>query len=435
MTERSSRGNRWWIYVLVAVVIAVLSVVATGIWKQWRLSAVAGSAESELAEKARQAAIGAGAKQLMLESFKIGNSFYGKATYAYNEEDMEKANTYYQESTRSFRISKLIASALLGGLEKAEDLRNSLVDLSIDDGDQYRLSAQNELETAKQAVSSNDSEQALQSALAALKAFDSAIRFSSRTFTKGSTPQEVNAALELCKKYQIDCDEQWYSTEVPREVSLRPFRIDLYEVTNEAFGKFVEAKKYATDAERKGYSYLWNGVKSVKVEGASWRAPDGGEEVWLEKRNYPATHISFNDAKAYCDWRGGRLPTEGEWEYAARGSKRYLFPWGNQWDEGKVMRSQDLPLNGNKPVGSYQPGIGGARGYDFAGSVWEWVWETAGSKPVLKGGSYLEKNPANFRLSATKVNPADKASNDDGFRCVTDVDQWPGEMLVSDATR
>jgi len=244
-------------------------------------------------------------------------------------------------------------------------------------------------------------------------------------FMAGSTPEEIEYALELCRRYQKTCLRKWYETETYRETKLSPFEIDKYEVTNRQFATFVRLTNYQTDAETMGYSMHWDGRVSAKAKGYSWRAPDGPGSSYLTRLDNPVAYISYNDAAAYCKWARGRLPTEDQWEYAARGRERRIFPWGNEWAPDRALWHESA-TDGTQPVGSFPRGTTPEGIHDMSGSMWEWTSTKAGRQAVLKGGSWIETNPANLRAAVRRVEEPTVSHEDDGFRCVRDLDQLSG---------
>ena len=228
--------------------------------------------------------------------------------------------------------------------------------------------------------------------------------------------------------------------EVPvKRVTLSPFWISATAVTVAQFREFADAIGYITEAERFGWSFVFrNHVPPemrgpafeatpwwVRVEGASFRSPEGScnEPAYDD---CPVVQISWNDAQAYCAWAGVRLPTEAEWECAARGGlESRNYPWGDELTPGGVHRCNvwqgnfpDLDLAADSfsrpaPVDSYEPNAFGL--YNMTGNVWEWCWdyfdtqwrqmETAldpagppeGNTRVMKGGSYLCHHSYCFR--------------------------------------
>ena len=138
------------------------------------------------------------------------------------------------------------------------------------------------------------------------------------------------------------------------EVSLRPYAIDRFAVSNADFAGFVDAVGYVTDAERFGWSYVFAGLLPAevpatravagapwwrRVPGACWRHPEGPRSDLAGRRDHPVVHVSWTDARAYAGWAGKRLPTEAEWEYAARGGlEQRVFPWGDEFTPGGEHR-------------------------------------------------------------------------------------------------
>jgi formylglycine-generating enzyme required for sulfatase activity len=237
----------------------------------------------------------------------------------------------------------------------------------------------------------------------------------------------------------------------PHEVAVKSFWIDAREVTVAEFARFVEATGYRTEAERFG----WSGVFNVetgewgRVDGADWRHPEGPES--RAASDEPVCQVSWNDAAAYAKWAGKRLPTEAEWEYAARGGlagKRYA--WGDElrpggkpvanWWQGRFPE-RDTGEDGFKhraAVGSFPPNGYGL--FDVAGNVWEWSADwfdaeyyarspkanpfgpDAGTERVIRGGSWMcsENYCSNYRVSARSHATPDSGLNNLGFRCAGD---------------
>ncbi|MDT0345924.1 formylglycine-generating enzyme family protein [Streptomyces litchfieldiae] len=243
-----------------------------------------------------------------------------------------------------------------------------------------------------------------------------------------------------------------------REVALPPFAIDTTAVTNADFAAFADATGHVTDAERYGSSYVFHLLLApgaerhvlgrvpgapwwLGVAGASWRAPEGPGSGAEDRPDHPVVHISHDDALAYCAWAGTRLPTEAEWEYAARGGatgRRY--PWGDELAPGgremcniwqghfphRYTGARGRP--GTAPVTAYEPNGFGL--YNTSGNVWEWCadWFAPGRK-VIRGGSYLcHASYCNrYRVAARSANTPDSSTGHGGFRCARDVAPVPME--------
>ena len=122
---------------------------------------------------------------------------------------------------------------------------------------------------------------------------------------------------------------------------------------------------------------------------------------------------------AYCESRESRLPTEDEWEFAARGTERRIFPWGDEWDESKANWGQRQ--GGPQAVGSVSAGDNPTRHHDMAGNVWEWTASDEDGRAILKGGSWWDPNPSNLRGAARLIENSDYTSSDIGFRCIRDL--------------
>jgi formylglycine-generating enzyme required for sulfatase activity/predicted Ser/Thr protein kinase len=239
-------------------------------------------------------------------------------------------------------------------------------------------------------------------------------------FIMGSTDAEVDSAVPLCN--YGDCQRSWFEIEQPRHpVYLDAFYIDKTEVTNAQYQKCVEA-------------------------GACDMPSD---TTYYDDTNYaqhPVVYVRWNDADAYCRWADKRLPTEAEWEKAARGADGWVYPWGNTFDASKVNfcdkncsddwrdASVDDGYAGTAPVGSYPAGASPYGALDMAGNVWEWVADwydggyyatspernpkgpASGDYRVIRGGSW-DSVVAFVRTAYRYGDSPDLTVNWVGFRC------------------
>jgi formylglycine-generating enzyme required for sulfatase activity len=171
-----------------------------------------------------------------------------------------------------------------------------------------------------------------------------------------------------------------------RKVYLDAFWIDQTEVTNEMFERFVRGTGYETDAEKEDWGWVCIDGNCNKTEGANWLHPHGAQSHLDGLEKHPVVQVSWYDAQAYCEWAERRLPTEAEWEKAARGTDGYHYPWGKQDIAGTLVnfcdsncslpnadQSIDDGYEFTAPVGSYPAGASLYNALDMAGNVWEWV--------------------------------------------------------------
>ncbi len=250
----------------------------------------------------------------------------------------------------------------------------------------------------------------------------------------------------------IGSDDPEHPEEWPvREVSLAPYRIARTAVSNAEFAEFVNATGHRTDAEAYGWSFVFGGLlpddfpptRGVaaapwwrEVHGADWAHPEGPHSGLDGRLDHPVVHVSRRDAEAYAAWRGGRLPTEAEWEHAARGGRTGdPFPWGgelepegqhrmNVW-QGSFPAENSLADGwlGTCPVDQFEPNGYGL--HNTSGNVWEWCandFDPRGMK-AIRGGSYLchDSYCNRYRVAARSSNTADSSTGNTGFRCAADL--------------
>ncbi len=191
-------------------------------------------------------------------------------------------------------------------------------------------------------------------------------------FLRGASPDDLDELINLCPNCPLDTLED---VQPQRTIYLDAFWIDTTEVTNTRFARFVDETGYRTSAERTDdYSYVQDPDLRdfVYVSDADWLHPQGGNASIIGQDDRAVTQVSWQDAYAYCEWAGKRLPTEAEWEKAARGDDGRLFPWGD-----RPPRSGDLNFDFSPgtivSVGRYPDGASPYGVLDMSGNVWEWV--------------------------------------------------------------
>jgi serine/threonine-protein kinase len=244
------------------------------------------------------------------------------------------------------------------------------------------------------------------------------------TVALGSRPEDIDRAIQICRDGggdDVTCARDLFADERLREVTFSTpltFALDRNETTNVEFAEFVRATNYRTTAEEEGFS--WD---VSPCRGCSWKRIDRrGKWMAEDHPQDPVVHVSWPDARAYCQWRGARLPTEDEWEFTARGQELRTFPWGDEWDETRLFVATDNKI-GLKPVGSHESGATPEGILDLAGGVSEWTstHSNAENGRVFKGGSWADRIPAYFRGAAFSVREPTYSSISLGFRCVTDA--------------
>ena len=237
----------------------------------------------------------------------------------------------------------------------------------------------------------------------------------------GSSPDEINLALNLCQKAGTPCTAQDFAAETPHIAVLAPFSLDSAGVSNRDFAAFVAATGYKTSAERGNGVFTGEGNAAQSRPGENWQTlRDANASSGGDPANFPVRGIDYDSAKAFCAWRGKRLPTEDEWEFVARGVDHKLFPWGNSptGGGGSGTSRRLLPIE-------LQPATGRFGNHGLGGTVWEWVAPNVGTVPVLRGPSWQETQPVRQRLAARRLEDPSRAFDDVGFRCAQPVEMWP----------
>lgn len=254
-----------------------------------------------------------------------------------------------------------------------------------------------------------------------------------------------------------------------RKVTVNPFYMDTTTVTNEQFRKFIQETGYVTESEAYGWSFVFHLLVSEEtrktvnqspkqtpwwyvVEGATWDHPEGPDSTIENRMDHPVIHMSWNDAQVYCKWSGKRLPTEAEWEFAARGGlEQNRYPWGNELTPESIHQcnvfqgvfphtnTAEDGFISTAPVKAFTPNGYGL--YNVAGNVWEWCHDwfhpdalthggpnnpqgpKHGSGRIMRGGSYLcHASYCNrYRVGARTSNTPDSSTGNIGFRCVKDI--------------
>jgi len=283
------------------------------------------------------------------------------------------------------------------------------------------------------------------------------VRIPGATFAQGTPPW----MLDWLDRADQPLPRLWFGDETPVVTrTVAPFRIERYPVTVAEFGRFVAETGYRTDAERRGFSMVYGDEGWTDRDGAHWQAPGGPGTDNRGREDHPVVHMSWPDAENYARWAGLRLPTEPEWELAARGPAFRIWPWGDDWDAHNANtaefhagalttldawqkwwmsiyeRQGAIPLT--TAVGSFDGRGDSPFGCaEMAGNVYEWtstlsalydpravtdptVRMAMGRYRVIRGGSWM-----NFRYQVRCTermhgDPDGWSNFAHGFRCATD---------------
>ena len=291
-----------------------------------------------------------------------------------------------------------------------------------------------------------------------MTALDEAIVVPDTEFDLG-TPEWV---LDWLEEQGQPSPTSWFRDETPQvRVALGSFSIDRHPVTVGQYAAFVADTGYRTVAERRGWSVVYGADYWEETDGASWRRPAGSQADYEPPLDHPVVHIAPEDAKAFASWAGKRLPTEAEWELAARGAGYRLWPWGDVWSRDRanttefrvgdeLLRAPEWrawwkettratgPVPLTTPVGSFSPLGDSPFGVaDMAGNVYEWTASPSrlyGPSPkcdgalrsvmgryrVIRGGSWMSLRFQARTSERFHGDPSGWACFATGFRCAGD---------------
>jgi formylglycine-generating enzyme required for sulfatase activity len=255
----------------------------------------------------------------------------------------------------------------------------------------------------------------------------------------------------------------WFLDEVPQHrVVVEPFAIDRHPVTVGQFAEFVEDTAYVTVAERRGWGVVYGAEYWEELAGASWREPAGPAAGYVQPADHPVVHVAVEDAEAFASWAGKRLPTEAEWELAARGWNYRLWPWGDTWSSERTNTAERYrgdamkgprewrawwrqrtdatgPIPLTTPVGCFSPDGDSPFGAgDMAGNVYEWtgtpsglygpspgcdesLLRVMGPYRVIRGGSWMSLRYQARTSERLHGDPSGWSCFAMGFRCALTI--------------
>jgi len=263
---------------------------------------------------------------------------------------------------------------------------------------------------------------------------------------RGWWQQHENEMIRIPAGELVMGSENGDSPEQPvHKVVVSEFAIDRHEVTNASFAYFTTTTGHVTDAEKSGRAWHWDG-RWHRVDRTDWQHPRGPGSSIEGLEAHPVVQVSWYDATAYCEWRGKRLPTEAEWERAARGEGGRVYAWGsqppNRGSQRQASYGSDTCCAADEhdgylytaPVGSFPAGASPFGVEDMTGNVWEWVTDgydpnyysrsppmdpvnsDSADEKVIRGGGW-GNNPEGLRASLRHANPPHYALSMVGFRC------------------
>lgn len=246
----------------------------------------------------------------------------------------------------------------------------------------------------------------------------------------------VPAGEFLMGATEEDLMADWH--EKPQQaLYLDAFWIYKYEVSNKQFAAFITDSGYQTTAEKVGWSLVVGEGAIKKIPGAYWASPKGPDDITEQLDDYPVVQVSWFDAVAYCEWMKCRLPTEAEWEKAARGSDGRTYPWGEEQPDCSLANYIEC-VGGTSPINSNPDGLSPYGVINMAGNVYEWVadyyrnnyYSVRNSKKnpsgpangefrIIRGGSW-NNYEQDLRTSDRHAKSPELMFNSLGFRCVCD---------------